>query len=35
MIYAHVMQPKVGLDMNLLQSMLDNQDAAQTLVAAI
>ena len=35
MIYTHVMQSKVGLDMSLLQSKLDNRDAPQAFVAAV
>lgn len=35
MIYTHVMQSKVGLDMSLLQSKLDNRDAPQALAAVV
>ncbi len=35
MIYTHVMQSKVGMDMSLLQSKLTNRDSASGLTAAI
>jgi len=35
MIYAHVVQSKVGLDMSLLQSKLDSRDITRALVAAV
>jgi site-specific recombinase XerD len=35
MIYTHITQSKVGLDMSLLQSKLDNRDAPPALVAAV
>jgi integrase/recombinase XerD len=35
MIYTHVMQSKLGLDMSLLQDKLDNRAAAQVVTAAL
>ena len=35
MIYTHVVQSKVGLDMGLLQSRLDKRDMPQALVAVV